>query len=95
MLASFYQHVAFPFNVISNLAKSQILHANKLKGNKCVTSFREPTHILIHLKISITDGMFYYYPYNIDKVCSSYLPAVPKHVKTKFGNALWNDLIVH
>jgi len=39
--------------------------------------------------------MFYYYPYNKDKVCIFYPPAEPKHVKTKIGNALWNDLKVH
>jgi len=39
--------------------------------------------------------MFYYYPYNKGKVCSAYPPAEPKPVKTKIGNALWNDLTVH
>jgi len=77
LLALFYRQVTFPFNVISHLAKSQLLHANNLKGNKCVTRFREPNHILIRPKISIADG------------------TEPKPLKTKIGNALWNNLTVH
>jgi len=39
--------------------------------------------------------MFYYYPCNKGKVCSAYPPAEPKTLKTKIGNAIWNDLTVH
>ena len=39
--------------------------------------------------------MFFYYPYNKGKFGSSYPPDEPKPVKTKIGNALWNELKVH
>jgi len=58
MLALGYLHVTFPFNVISHLAKFELLHATKMKANKCVTSFREPNHISIHPKVSIPDGTY-------------------------------------
>ena len=58
MLALGFHHVTFPFNVISYLANSGLLHATKLNGNKCETCFRKPNHISIHPKVSITDGAY-------------------------------------
>jgi len=44
--------------VRSHLAKSVLLDATKIKGKKRGFGFREPDHISIHPKVSITGGTY-------------------------------------
>jgi hypothetical protein len=57
-LAVGYLHVTFPINIISHLAKSELLETINIKGNKHAFGFRETNHIQIHPKVSITGGTY-------------------------------------
>ena len=58
-----YEHVTFLSKLRSQLAKSELLHATKIKINKRTFGFRETKHVHIHSKISITDGSYFTFNY--------------------------------
>jgi hypothetical protein len=58
MLVLGYVHVILPRTVRSHLAKDELLHATKVKGNNCAFSILERNHIPIHPKVSIIEGTY-------------------------------------
>jgi hypothetical protein len=48
MMAQDYLHITFALKVSCHFASCELLHANKLKGNISVNSFRETNHIKFH-----------------------------------------------
>jgi len=56
LLALGYLHVIFPLKARFHFAKSQPLHATKIKDDKYELCFRETKYIKNHPKVSITDS---------------------------------------
>jgi len=59
MLALSYLQVTFLLKVRSHLAKSELLHATKIKGNKLEFGFRDTNDTSIHPKFAITGGTYF------------------------------------
>jgi hypothetical protein len=58
MLALGYLYVTFPLKVRSHLARSELIHATKMKSNKCVISFHKPNYTNFHPRHTNVDVIF-------------------------------------